>query len=93
MGGKENLGRDLDFFVLLERNSFFSPGQEEGKGSREKLRGYVGGLYGKEALFVLDWCSGKTFNKLIPSWRNVLHLAGNLSYNYIECKTHSMNVG
>jgi hypothetical protein len=39
MGGKENLRWDLDFFVLLERNNCFSPGQEEG--SREKLTGYL----------------------------------------------------
>ncbi len=41
MGGKENFRLDLDFFVLLERNSCFSPGQEEGRWSREKLSGYM----------------------------------------------------
>jgi hypothetical protein len=37
MRGKGNFRRDLDFFVLLERNNCFSLGQEEGRGSREKL--------------------------------------------------------
>jgi hypothetical protein len=41
MGGNENLGRDLDFFDLLERKICFNPGQEEGRGRREKLLGYL----------------------------------------------------
>jgi hypothetical protein len=39
MGGNENLERDLDFFDFLERKNCFNPGQEEGRGRREKLLG------------------------------------------------------
>jgi hypothetical protein len=31
MEGKENVRRDLDFFVLLEWDNCFSPGQKEGR--------------------------------------------------------------
>ncbi len=41
MGGNENLGRDLDFFDLLERKNVFNPGREEGRDNREKLLGYL----------------------------------------------------
>jgi hypothetical protein len=40
-GGNENLERDLSCLDFLERKNCFSPGQEEGRGRREKLLGIL----------------------------------------------------